>query len=101
MRKTFLNSSEAGYRRKAVFVTLAIGIGPAATNLFLRELTWALNPSRVLAPSRESSPGWANNHLVHGLELAAFDDRHPHGSSDVRAVGHHEELIPLEGLHTG
>ena len=58
-RTSIFNSSEAGYRREAVFLTLATGIGPAATSLFFRVSIWALNPSRVLAPSRERSPGWA------------------------------------------
>ena len=58
MRKSG-NAFAAGQRREAVFLTVATGIGPAATNRFFRESTWALNPSRVLAPSRERSPGWA------------------------------------------
>jgi len=45
--------------------------------------------------------GLGEDDLVHGLELAALDDGHPHVSGHVLAVGHHEELVSLEGLHAG
>ena len=44
--------------------------------------------------------GLGEDDLIHGLELAALDDGHPHVSSDVLAVGHHEELVALERLDT-
>ena len=41
--------------------------------------------------------GLGEDDLVHGLELAALDDGDADVSSDVRAIGHHEELISMAG----